>query len=118
MDKKTVEKFKSILLEKKRNLLSQLMNASDEYKKFMENKGGDIADEATDTYEKYLLYDLCINERQELDDINDVLQNIEDKTFGICEDCGVEIEKKRLEAKPYAKYCIRCREKKESTEKI
>jgi DnaK suppressor protein len=79
----------------------------------MEHKGGDIADEASDAYERYLLYDLSISEKEELDDINDALRRIDDKTYGICESCEEEIESKRIDAKPYARYCIKCRELKE-----
>lgn len=34
-------------------------------------------------------------------------------TFGICEDCGAEIEEKRLRAMPYAIRCVRCQERHE-----
>lgn len=34
-------------------------------------------------------------------------------TFGICEDCGIEIEEDRLRAVPYAIRCVRCQERHE-----
>ena len=37
------------------------------------------------------------------------LQKIEQGSFGLCERCGEKISKKRLEAVPYARYCINCK---------
>jgi RNA polymerase-binding transcription factor DksA len=42
-----------------------------------------------------------------LTEINDALARIEHGTFGRCEECQREISKERLEALPYARYCIR-----------
>lgn len=36
-----------------------------------------------------------------------------DGSFGICEDCGAEIEEERLRAVPYAIRCVRCQERHE-----
>lgn len=48
--------------------------------------------------------------RAELSEIEKALKKIENKTFGKCEMCKEEIDIKRLEAKPYARFCIKCRE--------
>jgi DnaK suppressor protein len=34
-------------------------------------------------------------------------------TFGECAQCGAEIETKRLEAIPWARYCVKCQEARE-----
>jgi RNA polymerase-binding transcription factor DksA len=36
------------------------------------------------------------------------LQRMEEGKFGICEQCGHAIARKRLEAAPYARLCMRC----------
>jgi hypothetical protein len=43
--------------------------------------------------------------------VEQALERIRAKTFGICEDCEGVISKKRLEAIPFAALCIRCAEK-------
>jgi DnaK suppressor protein len=43
--------------------------------------------------------------------VEQALDRIRSKTFGICEDCAGVISKKRLEAIPFAALCIRCAEK-------
>ena len=42
--------------------------------------------------------------------INAALGRIEDGTYGECLNCGQEIGPKRLEAIPWARYCIACQE--------
>jgi DnaK suppressor protein len=41
-------------------------------------------------------------------EIESALQRIEDRTFGICEECRAPISAERLSAIPYARYCVRC----------
>jgi len=43
--------------------------------------------------------------------INKSLQTIKDKTYGVCEKCGEEIQPKRLEAFPQASACMECKQK-------
>jgi DnaK suppressor protein len=42
--------------------------------------------------------------------VNAALDRIDAGTFGECRDCGREIGAKRLEAIPWARYCITCQE--------
>lgn len=41
-------------------------------------------------------------------EIDDALNRIKDGTYGICENCGRQIDSERLEALPYARSCIDC----------
>src|SRR4051812_30413122 len=59
-------------------------------------------------YEEEGALDLLENEEQLLREINDALDRIERGTFGRCENCHREIPRERLEALPYARYCILC----------
>jgi DnaK suppressor protein len=45
--------------------------------------------------------------------VDDALQKIRRKSYGLCERCGEPIGEKRLEALPFAKLCIRCQEEEE-----
>ena len=46
--------------------------------------------------------------RAEIRKISAALQRMESGDFGICEECGTEIEHRRIEAHPYARECIDC----------
>lgn len=42
----------------------------------------------------------------ELEDIHHALRRVEDRSYGTCEECGKPIGDDRLEAKPWARFCI------------
>jgi DnaK suppressor protein len=46
------------------------------------------------------------------------LEDIENGEYGICEDCGEEISIERLKARPVTSFCIRCKTKRETFEKL
>jgi DnaK suppressor protein len=73
------------------------------------------ADLSNENYEEEVTLGLLENEAQLLEEINDALDRIEQGTFGRCENCGQEISKERLEALPYARYCVRCARKLQGT---
>jgi DnaK suppressor protein len=56
------------------------------------------------------------NKRRQL--IDEALARLEDSTYGLCDECGVEINEKRLAAVPFAKLCVACQSKQELIEKI
>lgn len=50
---------------------------------------------------------------QQLTRMDETLRRLQDGTYGVCEDCGEEIEEKRLEIAPYAPCCITCQARRE-----
>jgi RNA polymerase-binding protein DksA len=64
------------------------------------------ADVGTDNYEQEFTLGLLESERILLQEINDALERIERKTFGICLGTGDPIGLPRLRARPWSKYCI------------
>lgn len=46
------------------------------------------------------------------------IEDIETGEYGICEDCGDDIAIDRLKARPVTSFCIRCKTKRESREKL
>lgn len=56
--------------------------------------------------------------RENLTKIDEALRKLKEGTYGICEDCGEEIPKERLEVMPFAILCRDCQEKKEEMEKL
>ena len=49
--------------------------------------------------------------------VQKALSKIDDGSFGVCEECGASISPKRLDARPEATLCIRCKEDQERVEK-
>jgi len=74
-----------------------------------------------DTYalaSRTLLEDLTVDsmerERQLLVEIEGALERLEDGEFGVCEGCGTDIPNRRLQALPWARYCIDCAERRQT----
>ena len=76
---------------------------------------GDAADQASQSIEKELLFELSDNERGTLDQIEASLRKIEKGTYGGCEACRKPISKARLQALPFARYCIDCQNSSEKS---
>ena len=105
-----IEKFKAILLAKKNEILGNVISMEIEA---LRRESGDLsrlpihmADLGTDNFDQELTLGLMEGERKLLIEINDALGRIEDGTFGICQGSGKPIPKARLEAIPWAKYCV------------
>lgn len=64
------------------------------------------ADIGTDNYEQEFTLGLLESERILLMEIDEALERIDNGTYGICLGTGKPINKARLEARPWAKYCI------------
>ncbi|HEY5649775.1 MAG TPA: TraR/DksA C4-type zinc finger protein [Nitrospiria bacterium] len=83
-----------------------------------ENVVFDSGDRATQDISEEM--DLSFQERRasKLRLIDEAIQRLQDKTYGICEECGMDIPEPRLSAMPFAKYCIPCQEQQEAIEDL
>ncbi len=102
--------FKNLLIERKEQILRNLSQTGAEMEDLKNseiNDEGDYASLCTDN-----LIDEAIQQQQlqELKEIDYALQKIEEGEYGICEMCGEPIKPLRLKIKPFARYCIVCRE--------
>ncbi len=106
--------FRQMLLEKRREILNNVNEIEDEaLKKSRMDASGDLssmpihmADIGTDNYEQEFVLGLMDSERKLLREIDEALGRIDKKTFGVCEGTGKPIPKARLEAQPWARYCV------------
>ena len=110
MEKKKLRQYETQLNEQ-RNLLLGLVERTEDYgREADDDVSQDPADKASNSYTKELLFSQSTNERNTLKLIEDALARLEDGDFGDCQNCGQEIQPKRLDAIPWAAYCIRCQE--------
>ena len=76
----------------------------------------DPADDADAMADAETNMSLAGNARQQLELVNAALLRIDNGTYGTCPDCGRPIDPKRLEAIPYALYCLEDQIKHEALE--
>jgi DnaK suppressor protein len=75
---------------------------------------GDLADQATGNNEVHIQLKLKQTDAKILQAIEEALVRIEKGTYGICRDCGEPIAEPRLQAIPWTRVCITCKEKQSS----
>jgi len=114
MDQKRIKLFREKLLLKKTEIL-EAYNKNKSYGKEADDEGSqDVADKAANSYTKEFLFSLSNTERDMLQLVDEALVRITTtKNFGVCVTCDGELEKKRLDAVPWAKHCLSCQEKQE-----
>ncbi|MGH9822283.1 MAG: TraR/DksA family transcriptional regulator [Blastocatellia bacterium] len=110
MDKKKIKQLEAKLETQKNSLLGMVERTEDYGREANKDISQDPADQASNSYTKELLFSQSTNERQMLRLIEEALDRIEEGSFGECVNCSEEINAKRLEAIPWARYCIRCQE--------
>src|SRR5512143_4348093 len=98
--KKLEEKHRQLVDEVGRNVLYGKGPEDDSIK--------DLGDQATSAYNREFLFELGNGDRRLLKEVVSALQKIDEGGFGDCERCGEAISEKRLEALPFARYCIEC----------
>jgi len=108
LDKKTIAKFKKILLKEREQIVGDVKQIVESSKEMGQDGIQDIGDEAANIYNKQVLLSLNENERTRLKEVDESLDRIENGTYGVCEECGGPISLKRLEVRPVAKYCVPC----------
>jgi RNA polymerase-binding transcription factor len=113
MDQKKMKLFREKLIQKKQEIL-EAYNKNKTYGKEADEEGAqDIADKASNSYTKEFLFSLSNSERDMLQLVDEALGRITDRRFGVCVVCEDEMDRKRLEAVPWARHCISCQEKQE-----
>lgn len=110
MDKKSLKHFQNLLLAKR----AELEKAYREKLSRSEDEGGDGArdsvDEASVNYNKEFWYALSDSDRKIMRMVDEALRRVEDGAFGECTHCEKPIQKKRLEAVPWARHCLECQD--------
>jgi|TARA_B110000967_G_scaffold35457_1_gene34520 DnaK suppressor protein len=108
MNEKQREHFKAILKAWRRELMEEVdrtvMHMKDEAANFP-----DPADRATQEEEFSLELRTRDRERKLIKKIDKTLVRVEEDDYGFCDQCGVDIGIRRLEARPTADLCVDCK---------
>lgn len=98
LEKKAQEVRRSMSAQKAAQVVSRLDVPSDE---------GDLSQQH---HEEWIFLNRNTIDMKLLREISDALQRIEQGTYGVCLECDEPISVKRLEAVPWARYCVSCQE--------
>jgi len=113
-----IDGFKQKLLQKRRDLQANIASLEDEARDSGEAEVRDTTDDATAAQGTSESLQEDAIESETLTQVEDALQRIEDGTYGKCSDCGRPIEPARLEAVPWAAYCLEDQAKRDQAARV
>ena len=106
-----------MLQDTKKQLLKELQGRVKEETEGLKDEGRDTYDLASDERDREMNFILNGREREKLLAIDEALERIKDKTYGICENCEGEIQLGRLKVLPFTRLCVKCQEENEKESK-
>lgn len=115
MDARTIDKLKATLLERRdelkrelEHLDSELIDLSVDQEDERGSAGNHFADDGSSLGEQERISTVGNDFRDQIQLIDAAIQRMSEGTYGICQRCGQPIAEERLEALPFAAYCISC----------
>jgi len=99
LEKKAEEVRRSMSAQKAAQVVARLDCPSDE---------GDLSQQH---HEEWIFLNRNTIDMKLLREISDALQRLSQNSYGVCMECEEPISVKRLEAVPWARYCVACQER-------
>jgi DnaK suppressor protein len=113
MRSSAIRKYRDILEKKKEELLASTparTPAADPG-----SKSGDWIDQSSQESDVHVRLALKQTDAKLLRAIDEAINRIDQGTFGICMDCENEIPALRLDAVPWTRVCVECKEKQQTS---
>jgi len=101
---------RELLLKKRQDLMRAYAISKGDSQAELDNGTEDYVDYAVNSYAREFLLSLTEMDRKHLLLVEDALNRIDRGEYGYCQQCGEDINLKRLEVQPWARYCVRCQE--------
>lgn len=102
--------FEDLLLARRVQIKKNIDDAAREIASLKDDEVGDEADHAAVSTDRMIEQAISAQQSRELHEIDFSLSKMKSGGYGVCDMCEEDISFQRLKVKPYAKYCIVCRE--------
>jgi DnaK suppressor protein len=106
--KDAILNMRQVLVKRRDALRKALAGDLSVLRELKAQASGDVVDAALDSVQDEISSQLAEVESRELARIEYALERMRSGQYGICEGCGANIPMARLNALPYATYCIKC----------
>ena len=100
--------LREALVAKRRQLEDEVGRSVAYEKGLDDDTTKDLGDQANTAYTREFQFELGNGDRRLLREVMTALQKFDEGGFGECERCAEPIGEKRLDALPFARYCIEC----------
>jgi DnaK suppressor protein len=107
-----MERFKEVrelLLRMRADLLREVSESYAACRELGQDGVPDIGDMSANAYSRDVLFNLSETQRQQILDIEAALERLDKGEYGICMNCGESIAPRRMEVRPFSRYCIDCK---------
>ncbi len=111
--KSSIEALERELTALERNLLITLQERLGRINAVTKNKSAEYMETVSNSELDDMASRLAELDSTKIDEIEAALQRLREDKYGICSDCGKNISKKRLRARPFATLCIGCKQRAE-----
>ena len=106
---KRFNQVKEQLLKERQSLLQEVSNSYEACREIGQDGVPDIGDMSSAAYSRDVLFNVSETQRQRINDIDVALKQIEKGEYGVCMSCGEDISPRRMEVRPFSRYCIECK---------
>lgn len=116
MTTEEIEAFRTSLQDKRAQLIDLYKHDVRVGQESSDDSADDSVDRANNSFNRELMFALSDTERSMLILVDEALRRIDHGGFGSCTHCECLIGMARLDAVPWARYCIDCQEREENGE--
>ena len=103
------DQIRKQLQKERQELLEGVSNSYETCREIGQDGVPDIGDMSSAAYSRDVLFNVSETQRQRIHDIDVALQQMDKGEYGICMACGEEISPRRMEVRPFSRYCIECK---------
>jgi DnaK suppressor protein len=109
MNEKDLEIIKQDLIKQRQQLLDEVQAKYAASREIGESNVPDLADVSSNAYNREMLLNLSEAHHRQMQDIDAALARFDSGDYGICAGCGEDISPRRMEVRPFSRYCIECK---------
>ena len=109
MDEEQLAEIRAQLLQMREEVLAESERAYAASQTLGKDGVPDIGDMSSNSYNQEILMNLSETQRSRVRDIDAALERMDQGVYGLCARCEDEIPARRLEVRPFSRYCVDCK---------
>lgn len=109
MEREKLAEIKDQLLKMREEVLKESQRVYAESQTLGKDGVPDIGDMSANSYNQEVLMNLSETQRARVRDIDAALERIDQGVYGLCMRCEEEISPRRMEVRPFSRYCVECK---------
>ncbi len=109
MEEVELAEIRAHLLQMRSELLAESERAYAASQSLGKDGVPDIGDMSSNSYNQEVLMNLSETQRSRVRDIDAALERMDKGVYGLCARCEEEIPARRLEVRPFSRYCVDCK---------